>query len=80
MQKKIGTILDGQILSEARAYCAKVHIPLSRLLEEALSAFLHKEKQISKPTFSSVDTSFGSIKVSPKVLKTILEEDIYGIE
>ena len=43
MKKKIGTVLEEEILGEAKARAAREHRALSELFQEALVVFLHGE-------------------------------------
>lgn len=79
MQKKFGTVLDEKILSQARAFCQKKHTTISHLLKEALTEYLRKESYPAAP-FSTVEASFGVLTVPPKILQSVLEEDIYETE
>ena len=76
MQKKFGTVLNEKLLFRARAYCHREETTISHLLEEALNAYLRK-KEHTAASFSAVEASFGALKISPKVLRSMLEEDVY---
>ena len=43
MKKKIGTVLEQEVLAEAKRRAAREHRPLSELFQEALVVFLHGE-------------------------------------
>ena len=43
MKRKIGTVVEEEILGEAKARAAHEHRPLSDLFQEALVFFLHGE-------------------------------------
>ncbi len=77
MYKKFGTVLDDRLLSRAKAYCHKKHKTISRLFEEALDEYLQKQEQ-SVSSFSTVEASFGALKISTRNLQSVLEEDVYG--
>lgn len=79
MHKKFGTVLDDKLLSEAKIVCQQNHTTLSHLLEESLRQYLRKKRHISGG-LSSVEASFGILKVTPKKLKAISEEDIYAAD
>ena len=76
MQKKFGTVLNEKLLSRARVYCQRSHTTISHLFEEALDEYLQKQKH-SVSSFSTVEASFGALKVSPRDLQSVLDEDIY---
>ena len=76
MQIKFGTVLDEKLLSRARAYCHKKRTSIRKLLENALDEYLQKN-EYSPSSFSTVEASFGALKISPRDLQSVLEEDIY---
>ena len=75
MQKKFGTVLDDKLLNEAKSFSRKEHTTLSRLIKESLSEFL-KRKKHPVSSFSTIEASFGALKIAPQELKNILKEDI----
>ena len=44
MKKKIGTLLDEELLHEAKGYSLRKGIPLNELLEKALEFFLKTDQ------------------------------------
>ena len=76
MTKKVGTVLKEDILESAKAYCKEHRTPFNRLVENALSEYLQKQKK-GKSRFSTIDASFGVFKLPLKAIKEILQEDIY---
>jgi len=78
MQKKIGTILDDKLLSEAKIFSRKEHITISSLIQQSLAEYLERKKHPAS-SFSAVDATFGALKISPQELKSILNEDQVGI-
>ena len=78
MQKKIGTILDDKLLSEAKTFSRKEHITISSLIQQSLAEYLERKKHPAS-SFSAVDATFGALKISPQELKSILNEDQVGI-
>ena len=78
MQKKIGTILDDKLLSEAKIFSRKEHITISSLIQQSLAEYLERNKHPAS-SFSAVDATFGALKISPQELKSILNEDQVGI-
>jgi DTW domain-containing protein YfiP len=79
MQKKIGTLLDENLLKKAKEKALAQHTTLSHIFAEALSEYLQRKKQASS-SFSTVEASFGALKISTKALKSVLAEDIYETE
>ena len=78
MQKKIGTILDDKLLSEAKTFSRKEHITISSLIQQSLAEYLERKKHPAS-SFSAVDATFGALKISPQELKSILNENQVGI-
>lgn len=79
MQKKFGTVLNDSLLSAAKIFCQQKHTTMSRLIEDAIREYLQKAKPVSSD-FSAVEVSFGALKVPPRALRTILEEDIDEVD
>ncbi len=78
-RKKIGTILDGDLLERVKQRAYQQQITLNRIFEKALSAYL-LQKTEEMPVFSAVESSFGVIKLPLDVVKKIAEEDVYALE
>lgn len=76
MHKKVGTILDENLLKMAKQKALAQHTSLSHLFEEALSGYLQRKTGHSL-SFSTIEASFGALKISKSDLKSILEEDLY---
>ncbi len=79
MQKKIGTVLDEDLLKKVRQKALAKHTTLNRIFEEALSEYLSREIG-SKQKLSAVDLSFGVIPLPSKTVQKIVQEDIYEAE
>ena len=75
MHKKVGTILDENLLKMAKQKALAQHTTLSHLFEEALSGYL-QIKSGSSLSFSTIEASFGALKISKTDLKSILAEDL----
>lgn len=75
MQKKVGTILDENLLKMAKQKALTQHISLSHLFTEALSGYLQRKTGPSL-SFSTIEASFGALKISKPDLKSVLEEDL----
>ncbi len=69
-KKKIGTVLDEELLRRAKMTAAREGIPLSQLLEKALQAYLGP-----KGKKSVADELWGVIRIDPALLKQIMEEE-----
>ena len=75
MKRKIGTILDGDLLRKAKQVALAHEQSLSRLFEEALKMYLLSvDKKKGGQKNVSLSTQ-GSMKVSPKILKAVMEEE-----
>ena len=79
MQKKIGTILNEEILKKAKQEALAQHTTLNHIFEEALSQYLSKQAG-SKQKLSVVEMSFGAIRLSARAVAKIAQEDIYATE
>lgn len=78
MQKKIGTLLEDSILEKAREEAHARHTTLNRIFEQALIEYLSKHTGTQKK-ISGVETSFGVLKLPPRIIKKIINEDIYEV-
>lgn len=74
MKKKIGTVLDEDLLWEAKKVAVIEKKPLSYLLEEALRSYLEKIKK-GKKRKGVVRRTRGIMKIAPEYLKEIMEEN-----
>ena len=79
MQKKIGTILDEDLLEKVKQKALAQHTTLNHIFEDALSEYLSRQAS-SKQKLSAVEMSFGVIPLSPGIVQKIAQEDIYAIE
>lgn len=79
MQKKIGTVLDENILKRAKQKAHEQHTTLNHLLEEALSEYLSRQTD-SQQKASLVEMSFGVISLPLKVVQKLAREEIYETE
>jgi len=74
MKKKIGTVLDEELLWEAKKVAVLEKKSLSHLLAEALRAYLEKVKK-EKRKKDIVGRTKGIMKIAPEYLKEILKEE-----
>lgn len=79
MQKKIGTILDEELLKKAKNEAHNRHTTLSRIFENALVEYFLKRIP-AKQKLSSVEMSFGAIAIPSKTVQKIAQEEIYESE
>jgi len=69
MKKKLGTILEEEVITELKVLAAKEDKKLSQLIEEALRQYLKRKRgQVVKETK-------GALKASPRVVQAIMEEE-----
>lgn len=74
MKKKIGTLLDEELLWEAKKAAAETKKSFSQLLEEALKTYLEKLKK-KKTNSGVINRTRGVMRITPKVLEEIMEEE-----
>jgi hypothetical protein len=78
LKKKVGTVLDEDLLFRAKKTALVQRKSLSRLLEDALEMYLRKaeEKTKGKRGILSRNTH-GAMKISQEALKAIMEEEVF---
>jgi len=69
MKKKLGIVLDEDVITELKVLAAKEDKKLSWLIEDALRQYLKRKQG------GVVRKTKGSLKASPQVVNAILEED-----
>lgn len=76
MKKKVGTVLDGDLLFRAKKSALVQRKSLSHLFEDALKTYLNTTEKTSDERQGTVsrDTQ-GAMKISQEVLKAIMEEE-----
>ena len=76
MKKKIGTMLDEDLIFRAKQVALSQRQALSQLLENALRMYLESIEKKSKADRKEVsDTTRGAMSISPVALKAIMEEE-----
>lgn len=78
-KKKIGTVLDPEILGEAKQRAAREHRPLSELFQEALVVFLHGEGPRSDAERSCKLFCSHRSRLDLSEINELLEEDVLAI-
>ena len=73
MKKKIGTILDEDILFAAKHMALLQKKTLSEFLEDAIRTYLGMQKE----SLNISDETKGVMPISPDVLKKIMEDETY---
>lgn len=76
MKRKVGTTLDVDLYRRAKEVARKRGRSLNSLIEEALERFLESETTRT----SVVKETKGTFKVSARVLRRVLEEDLYDVD
>ena len=79
MKKKIGTVVEEDILVEAKARAAREHRPLSELFQEALVIYLHGEGPRADAERSCRLFCSHRSQLDLDELNEILEEDVLAI-
>lgn len=82
MKRKIGTVLDEDLLMRAKQAALINNKSLCNLLEDALKIYLLQiEKKKNNKQKSVVQSTFGAMKVSKKIFKSIMEDEgVYDVE
>ena len=73
MKRKIGTILEEDLMRRAKILAAEEGKPLQRILEEALQEYLESRSRPKKARV--VASTWGIIKADPALVRSILEEE-----
>ena len=79
MRKKVGTILDEELIFQAKKIALAQRVSLNQVLENALKSYLPAaDKKLSKGKKNIAQATHGIMKISPVLLKAIMEEeDLY---
>ncbi len=76
MKKKIGTMLDEDLIFRAKQVAISQRQALSQLLENALRMYLESiEKKPDAARKEVSETTRGAMSISPVALKAIMEEE-----
>ena len=78
-KKKIGTVLDPEILGEAKQRAARENRPLSELFQEALVVFLHGEGPRADAERSCRLFCSHRSRLDLDEINELLEEDVLAI-
>lgn len=76
MKTKIDTLIDEELISEAEQAAKDKNLTINELLEEALIIYLKMENKSKEKESVSKQTK-GSMKISPKMLKAVMEEKAF---
>ncbi len=72
IKRKIGTVVDEELLRRAKLAAAAQGITLSKVLEDALRDYL--DRRSGTMTRGVVASTWGAIPVDPALLRAVLEE------
>ena len=76
MKKKIGTVLDEDLIFDAKRVALSQKQSLSKVLEDALRMYLlTMERKTSSKHKNIALNSHGAMSISPSALKSIMEEE-----
>jgi len=70
MKKKIGTVIDEELLRQAKLVAARDDVQLAQVFEDALRQYLQR-----KTLAAQVDRSQGVLRAPLEVVRAILEEE-----
>jgi len=76
MKKKIGTLLEEDLIFDAKRVALFQKQPFSKVLEDALRMYLltmERKTRLKRENISL--SSYGAMSISPSVLKSIMEEE-----
>jgi len=76
MKKKIGTLLEEDLIFDAKQVALSQKQPFSKVLEDALRMYLltmERKTRLKRKNISL--SSHGAMSISPSVLKSIMEEE-----
>jgi hypothetical protein len=76
MKKKIGTVLDEDLIFDAKRVALSQKQPLSKVLEDALRMYLLTMERKTRLKQKNIALSTrGAMSISPSDLKSIMEEE-----
>jgi len=76
MKKKIGTLLEEDLIFDAKQVALSQKQPFSKVLEDALRMYLLTMERKTRSKRKNISlSSHGAMSVSPSVLKSIMEEE-----
>jgi hypothetical protein len=76
MKKKIGTLLEEDLIFDAKQVALSQKQPFSKVLEDALRMYLLTMERKTRSKRKNISlSSHGAMSISPSVLKSIMEEE-----
>ena len=76
MKKKIGTLLEEDLIFDAKQVALSQKQPFSKVLEDALRMYLLTMERKTRSKRKNISlSSHGAMSISPSVLKSIMDEE-----
>jgi hypothetical protein len=76
LKKKVGTVIDEELIFKAKQKALSINIPLSQVLEDALKMYLITvDKKAVKGERNISQETKGVMKISRAELKAVMEEE-----
>ena len=76
MKKKIGTLLEEDLIFDAKQVALSQKQPFSKVLEDALRMYLLTMERKTRSKRKNISlSSYGAMSMSPSVLKSIMKEE-----
>ena len=76
MKRKIGTLLEEDLIFDAKRVALSQNQPFSKALEDALRMYLHTMERKTRSKQKNITlSSHGAMSISPSPLKSIMEEE-----
>lgn len=76
LKKKVGTVIDEELIFKAKQKALSSKMPLNQILEDALKTYLLTvNKKTTKGQRSISQETKGVMKVSKKDLRAVMEEE-----
>ena len=77
MKKKIGAVLDENLIKLMRQIAVTQNLTINQIFEEALKRYIELLKEDDKKTSDIAIQTKGVMKTSPELLKAVMEEGKY---
>ncbi len=76
MKRKVGTTIDASLYMRVKEMARQQRRSMNELIEDALKRSLASGTSGA----SAVAETKGTFKISPKVLRAVLQENLYGVD
>jgi metal-responsive CopG/Arc/MetJ family transcriptional regulator len=70
MKKKVGTVIDEELLRQVKLVAARDDVQLAQVFEDALRQYLQR-----KTATSQAARSRGALRAPPELVRTVLEDE-----